>query len=212
MKRIILWTLLAGVAAVPAAAQSGWTDLCNGKNLDGWEVKGLGVWSVLDGGILAGQCDPARPCLPQSWLYTVREFDEYDLTLDYWLRLGGNSGVSVGDRLRARDAVDPKRGWPTPARTAYEINIDNGPEVDYDVSGSIYKFVRAIGGIQRRNDWNTLYIEVRKNLIRVQLNGKVVAEHPGAPERPKAGPIGLQLHSPTDVVLFRNIRIREVGR
>jgi hypothetical protein len=41
------------------------------------------------------------------------------------------------------------------------------------------------------------------------VNGKVVAEHPGLPERPKAGPIGLQLHDSRDVVMFRNIQIKE---
>lgn len=204
-------TIVGLLLALPGVPQTGWTDLFNGKNLDGWEVEGQGVWTVLGGGILLGQCDPAQPCLPQSWLYTIKEFHQYDLSLEYWLRLGGNSGVSVGDRLRARDAVDPKtHGWPTPARTAYEVNIDNGPGGGYDISGSIYNLAKAQPGAQHRTDWNTLLIEVRNHLIRVTLNGRVVVQHPGLPDRPKDGPIGLQLHSPADVVLFRNIRLREI--
>jgi hypothetical protein len=188
-----------------------WEDLLNGRDLTGWEVRGLGVWSVIDGGVLIGQCDPDKPCIPQSWLYTQREFDgDYDVSLEYWLRLGGNSGVSIGDTLRAKNAVDPKIGWPTPARSAYEVNIDNGVEVDYDITGSIYKFAKARTGVRNRTGWNTLLIEVRKDLIRVTLNGIVVAQHPGVPDRPKHGPIGLQLHSPTDVVMFRNIRVRSI--
>ena len=204
--------LAALVAAVlPCQAAEPWTDLMNGKDLTGWEIRGKGIWTVLDGGILVGQCDPADPCLPQSWLYTEKEFDgNFDLSLDYWLRVGGNSGVSIGDRLRAKNAIDPTVGGPSPARTAYEINIDNGPPRDYDITGSIYKIARAEPGVQRRTGWNTLLIEVRKDLIRVTLNGQVVAQHPGLPERPKAGPIGLQLHSPEDVVMFKNLRIREV--
>ena len=206
---VTFFLLAAAFSGAPAAS---WTDLLNGKDLAGWEVEGLGVWTVLDNGVLVGQCDPARPCEPQSWLYTKKEFDEYDLSLDYWLRLGGNSGVSIGDRLRAKNAVDPKTGgWPTPARTAYEVNIDNGPGGGYDITGSIYKFAQAEAGAQRNTGWNTLLIEVRKDLIRVTLNGRVVAQHPGVPDRPKAGPIGLQLHSPTDVVMFRNLRIREAS-
>lgn len=204
-------TIFGLLLVLPGVPQTGWTELFNGKDLDGWEVVGQGLWTVLEGGILVGQTDPAGAANLQSWLYTKQEFHEYDLSLEYWLRLGGNSGVSVGDRLRARDAVDPKtNGWPTPARTAYEVNIDNGPPIGYDISGSIYKLAKAEPGPQRRTDWNTLLIEVRKDLIRVTLNGRVVAQHPGLPERPKDGPIGLQLHSPSDVVLFRNIRVREI--
>ena len=199
------------LARGPMAAQElQWVDLFSGKDLSGWQVRGLGIWSVLEGGILIGQCDPEKPCLPQSWLYTEKEFGEsFDLSLDYWLKVGGNSGVSIGDRQRAKFAIDPKTGWPTPARSAYEINLDNGTPRDFDISGSIYKLVQAKGGVQRRTDWNTLLIEVRTNLIRVHLNGVLVAEHPGLADRPKSGPIGLQLHSPTDVVMFRNLRIRE---
>jgi hypothetical protein len=62
----------------------------------------------------------------------------------------------------------------------------------------------------KTNDWNTLDIESRNDRIRVKLNGEVVAEHPGDPARPKAGPIGLQLHDRFSTVMFRNIRIREI--
>ncbi len=211
-----IFVVAAALAALGAfdlscPAAETWVDLMNGKDLTGWEVRGKGVWTVLDGGILLGQCDPANPCLPQSWLYTEKEFEgSFDLSLDYWLRLGGNSGVSIGDRLRASNAIDPKAGGPTPARTAYEVNIDNGPGGDYDITGSIYKLALAVPGVQRRTGWNTLLIEVRKDLIRVTLNGRLVAQHPRLPERPKNGPIGLQLHSPEDVVMFRNLRIREM--
>jgi hypothetical protein len=202
---------ILSASAQGAESPGPWQSLFNGHDLTGWEIRGLGIWSVLDPGTLLGQCDPAKPCLPQSWLYTDREFEgDYDISLEYWLRLGGNSGVSIGDRLRAKYAIDPKTGWPTPARSAYEVNIDNGPGVDYDITGSIYKLAKAKTGVQRRADWNTLLIEVRSRLIRVTLNGQVVAEHPGLPDRPKSGPIGLQLHSPDDVVMFRNIRFREL--
>ena len=113
---------------------------------------------------------------------------------------------------RARYAVPGPEANPskTPARIAYEINIDNGEPHDYDITGSIYLIVKAHTGVQNRLDWNTMDIQVRNNLIRVSLNGKVVAEHAGFPDRPKVGPIGLQLHDFRDVVMFRKIRVREL--
>jgi hypothetical protein len=52
-------------------------------------------------------------------------------------------------------------------------------------------------------------VEVRNSMIRVHLNGELVMEHAGDPARPKTGPIGLQLHDPNTVIMFRNIRLRE---
>jgi hypothetical protein len=191
------------------ASQPGWTPLFNGKTLDGWEVVGEGVWTVMSDGTLLGQCDPRNPCLHQSWLYTKKEFGEFDLYLEFWTRLGGNSGVSIRDTSRARWAVgaeyDRNR---TPSHIGYEIQIVNGYP-DRFLTGSIYNLVPA-DDPHMRNDWNTLEIESRFDRIRVKLNGKLVAEHSGLPDRPKVGPIGLQLHDPNSIVMFRNIRIREI--
>jgi hypothetical protein len=209
--RISALLCLCGLCLCGTSRAADWKDLLNGKNLDGWQVIGTGVWSVLKDGTLVGQADPQTPFQQQSWLYTKAEFQEFDLRLEYWMRLGSNSGVSIGDKSRARYAVSGPEsdGHRTPARIAYEINIDNGQPVDYDITGSIYLIAKAEVGVQNRTDWNTLEIQARKNLIRVLVNGKVVAEHPGLPERPKAGPIGLQLHDSRDVVMFRNIQIKE---
>jgi len=187
----------------------GWVPLLNGKDLAGWEVVGEGVWSVWKDGTLVGQCDPRKPCLHQSWLYTKREFGEFELYLEFWTRLGGNSGVSIRDTSRARWAVgaewDPNR---TPSHIGYEIQISNGYPDRYP-TGSIY-LLAAARDPDMRSDWNTLEIESRFERIRVKLNGKLVAEHPGLPDRPKTGPIGLQLHDRNSIVMFRNIRIREL--
>ena len=208
MPRSVLVLLLCFCGGVRA---DDWKQLMNGRNLDGWEVIGTGVWSVLKDGTLVGQADPQAPFAQQSWLYTKAEFNEFDLRLEYWMRLGSNSGVSIGDKSRARYAVagPESDGHRTPARIAYEINMDIGQPVDYDITGSVYLLAKAVAGVQNRTDWNTLEIQARKDSIRVLVNGQVVAEHPGLPERPKAGPIGLQLHDSRDVIMFRNIRLRE---
>jgi hypothetical protein len=48
-------------------------------------------------------------------------------------------------------------------------------------------------------------------MIRVKLNGHMVAESLGDPNRSKVGPIGLQLHDDKALAMFRNIRIHEVS-
>ena len=215
------------LACAPAFAADAWIDLFNHKNLDSWEVIGDGVWHVLSNGVLTGERD-LRPVLRdppflgsvegyrswlnvQSWLYTKRnDFGQFDLQVEYWVRAGGNSGISIRDTSRAQYAiitpVDYKR---TPSKIGYEIQI-NDDFPDPNPTGSIYTFQKAKTGFMKTNDWNTLEIESRNDRIRVKLNGELVAEHSGDPARPKSGPIGLQLHDRFSTVMFRNIRIREI--
>jgi hypothetical protein len=203
-----------------------WINLLNGKNLDGWEVRGEGIWIVIKDGTLVGQRDSsaglARQQWPltrqnyqawrdtQCWLYTVREFGEFDLRLDYWIRRPGNSGVSIRDPSRAQYGITtPADFTRTPSKLGYEIQINNGYP-DPTPTGSIYGLAMAKTGYQFDDDWNTLDIQSRTSGIRVSLNGHPVAEHPGVPARPKTGSIGLQLHDQYTLVMFRNLRLREL--
>lgn len=229
--------LLCLITAVSCfAADAGWTPLFNGKNLDGWEPRGECIWTVLPDGVLLGQRSHPKPSSPfsvpwpvdqkqfanwlnrQAWLYTAREFGEFDLHLEYFIPPQMNSGVSIRDRSRAHAAIgEPDADRPdlaqfpktTPAHIGYEIQI-----IDQDAkypSGSIYTFVAAKKGVQHRGEWNSMDIESRNDMIRVRINGQLVAEGFGDPARSKTGPIGLQLHDQFTFAMFRNIRIREVG-
>jgi hypothetical protein len=219
--------LLAAIAAL-CSAQS-WKPLFNGKNLDGWETKGDGQWTVLGDGILigrpvSGEKNPFGAAWPvtlaekqytdwrqtQSWLYTVAEFGQFDLHVEYLTPQGGNSGISIRDHTRGKFAIGPVPDYTkTPAHHGYEIQIVNGVKTKFP-SGSIYLFAPAAFGHEKTSDWNTLDIESRNDIIRVKLNGVEAASHAGDPARPKTGPIGLQLHDRFNVILFRNIRIREM--
>ncbi len=207
-----------------------WKPLFNGNNLDGWETIGDGQWTVAQDGTLIGQRegDLRKLMIPggqfttasqfnnwlnaQSWLYTKRgDFDEFDLRLEYWTKIHGNSGVSIRDQTRAAAAITiPPDYKKTPSKTGYEIQINNRYP-DPHPSGSIYGFQDAPKEAQRDDDWNTMEISSRRDKITVKLNGKVVAEHAGDPQRPKTGPIGLQLHDQFSIVMFRHIEIRELA-
>jgi hypothetical protein len=221
--------------AAPGAAQTGSKPLFNGKNLDGWEVRGNGVWEVLPDGTLLGHRIHSSPAAQptawpiterqysswlyrQAWLYTKAEYGEFDLHVEYFVADGGNSGVSIRDQSRAHsaigedDAVRPElASFPktTPAHIGYEIQILANGGGDKYQTGSIYGLVQSRTGPQRAGEWNSMDIESRNNLIRVKVNGEVVAEGPGDPARSKRGPIGLQLHDQFTFMMFRNIRITE---
>jgi hypothetical protein len=206
-RALIVVLLLAGFAGFASAE---WVNLFNGRNLDGWESIGDGVWTVMRDGTLVGQRNP-KTAVHQAWLYTKKDFGEFDLQLEYWMPLRGNSGISIRDTSRARWAVGAE--WDrnrTPSHIGYEIQLSTGSRSRYP-SGSVYLFDQGKGGVQIDNDWNRLEIQSRNDMIRVKLNGQLVSQHPGDPNRPKVGPIGLQLHDRNSILMFRNIRIRQVG-
>src|SRR5260370_18527666 len=198
--------------ALPVISPAQSIDLFNGKNLDGWEVVGDGVWTVRSDGYIVGQRDPRLPKSKydpdQSWLYTKKEFGQFDLHVEWWVRLGGNSGVSIRDQSRAKYShgpeADPHR---TPSHVGYEIQISVGDR-DHFPSASAYLFYHAKTGFQNDTEWNSLDIQSRNDMIRVKLNGHLVSESPGDPARSKVGPIGFQLHDRTTLAMFRNIRLR----
>ena len=221
MRELVRLGALAFAICLCLPAQE-WRDLFNGRDLDGWQERGDGIWLVLDG-VLVGQRKHTNPrsfefpltnerfrawFYNQAWLYTLDEFDEYDLHLEWWLPHGGNSGVSIRDQTRAEHGISIPADWKrTPSKVGYEIQISNGYP-DKNPSGSIYGLARAKAGSLKADQWNAFEIESRKDWIRVKLNGTLVAEHAGDPKRPKTGPIGLQLHDQMSLAMFRNIRIR----
>lgn len=238
--RLPIAGMLMFVVLAPAAmfAQN-WRPLFNGKNLDGWEVRGHGEWAVMKDGTLVGKRVwpdyPKQFTFPmpakefrfwlgrQAWLYTKAEFGEFDLHVEYWIPPGGNSGISIRDVSRAHYSIEltgEQAGEPAPTRTklkgspahiGYEIQIID-PDKQKFPSGSVYLFQAAKTGVQKSSDWNSMDIESRNNDIRVKLNGVAVAESAGDPERSKVGPIGLQLHDQFSMAMFRNIRIREIHK
>lgn len=201
--------------------------LFNGRNLDGWESRGDGLWTVLADGTLSGQRVWDRAMITpgktpfadereflrwwntQAWLYTKAEFGNFDLHVEFWTRAGGNSGISLRDTTRGEHAIStPPDFNRTPAKIGYEIQINNRYP-DPTPTGSVYTFTKAPKEALAEDQWNSFDIEARSDVIRVKLNGRLVSEAKCDPKRSLRGPIGLQLHDQASVVLFRNIRIRE---
>jgi hypothetical protein len=125
----IVFLALAFCAAHAAFAEE-WQLLFNGRDLEGWQVRGNGVWSVMPDQVLLGQRKQTRPAEPisaqtvrswffeQAWLYTEKEYSNYDLHLEYFLPPHGNSGISIRDQSRAHFAISRDlRGADPPLKT-----------------------------------------------------------------------------------------------
>lgn len=223
MRRMLLALALFGCAGAAPAAD--WKDLLR-NGLDDWRVLGDGHWRLRSDGVViasfghdrqqelqgTGPIDRqafVRWSARQSWLYTVRDFEEYDLHLEYWVNTPGNGGISIRDPSQARCGIAEKPDYScTPSKLGYEIQIDSEYTGKW-ATGSIYGLARAPDGLDVSGEWNRINIESRHDVIRVYVNGVLASEHPGDPERPKKGPIGLQLHDLHSFVMFRNLWILE---
>lgn len=225
MNRIFAILMLATAAF--AEAPKGWKALFDGKTLAGWESMGDGQWTILADGTLVGQRVWDRKMLApggkfttakefqswldrQSWLYSVAEYGNFDLHVEFWTKTAGNSGISLRDPSRGKYGVqEPPDFSKTPSKLGYEIQINNRYP-DPTPTGSVYTFNKAPTAAMKEDQWNTFDIEVRAATIQVKLNGQLVADVACDPKRPARGPVGLQLHDQFSLVMFRNIWMREV--
>ncbi len=182
---------------------AGFELLFNGRDLTGWEHNGKpGTFEAKDG-ILAGihRKDAAY------WLSTIEQFGDFELRLEYKIPPKGNSGVFI---RAPRDGRTSQKGM--------EIQIYDEPaktEPGKGSTGAIYNVVPARKFAHRpAGEWNAIWILCEGDRVKVTINGETVndarmSEHEALKDRPRNGYIGLSAH--TDVVEFRNVRLRKIG-
>lgn len=159
----------------------------NGKDLTGW-VGHETLWSVRDGTIIGKN---AGPVAVSTYLLTKDSYTDFRLVAKVKLvQSEMHSGIAFWGRV-APEQNDPytyaghlvmfPSGWglfDLYGRRA--LPVDAGP-------------AKKVG---KQHDWNQLEILAQGNRIRVAVNGIQVADwRDPEPDRIKAGPIGLQLHS-----------------
>lgn len=190
--------------------------LFNGKDTSGWvEVGSQGAWTAETGNVCPTR-GPALKCsgrnIGYAWLSTDREYGDFELTLEWRINPGGNTGVFC--RVPDRDGRASMKGFEVQARD------DRNDKDLTDVSGAIFNRIAAAGRFARPpGQWNRLKIICMGRRLRVELNGHVTVDadmdsvpvkgnDPPMRNVPDAGYIGLQNHgTPAE---FRDIRIREL--
>jgi hypothetical protein len=209
-----LTAFLVSCSSQKQAADRGFTDLFNGENLDGW-VGNKESYQAKDGMIVI---DPQGS--GGGNLLTEKEYGDFVLRFEFQLTPGANNGLGIHAPLTGDAAYVGK-----------EIQIlDNeaekysGLEV-YQYHGSVYGVIAAKRGFLKPvGEWNQEEVIVQHPKIKVILNGETILEgdyleaskdgtldgkdHPGLQR--SSGHIGFLGHG--DVVRFRNIRIKELGK
>lgn len=137
---------------------------------------------------------------------------------------------------RMETASEKEQGAWYAVHHGYEVQIcDTGDPLHR--TGAIYSLAPAAsspplrGGetaTESRATWRTMIITLDGNLVRVEVDGKLLTEFDPAskdnpprkiwhepkrePRRPEAGYIGLQTHDPGDVVWFREVSVRPLTK
>jgi len=214
-----------------AEKEAGYELLFDGETLDGWKRFNhdtIGpLWSVKDGVII---CDGTGltegTANVGGSLTTIRKFENFDLTVDWKLSPGGNSGILY-------HVVEDKK---------YHSDYETGPEYqvmdDNGWKGEKLREVQKAGGsydmfaapttkkVKPVGEWNTSRIIYNKGHVEHYLNGeKVVEFDENSPEfkaaykkskwtgykdwnKSKKGAISLQDHGAA--VYFRNLKIKSL--
>lgn len=196
-------------------AKAGWTLLFDGKDVSQWrnykkDSVGDG-WKVKDGVLL-------RVDKKAGDIITKKQFTAFELTLDYNISKGGNSG------LMYHVAETEEKPW----RTGPEIQIqDNVDGHDPQKAGWLYQLYSSeTDATHPAGEWNTLRVLITPKQCVHWMNGtkyceyvkgsddwkqKVAASKFNAFDQfgvPTTGHICLQDHG--NLVSFRNVKIREV--
>ncbi len=176
-------------------------EIFNGKDLHGW-VGHFKYWSVKDG-VIIGKNTAEIPV--STYLLTEKSYSDFRLTFDFKLAESEmHSGIAMWGRV-ASEQNDPA----TYAGHLVMFPSDHG---FYDLYGrtGIHQNNEIAKTVSKQHDWNSYEILAQGNRIRFVINGKLVSDwREPEPDRIKAAPIGLQLHSNTvpQEVQFKNLKL-----
>jgi hypothetical protein len=193
----------------------GWKSLFDGKTTHGWRGyrgKEIGKgWKVEDGALCRADSGAGD-------IVTLDEYDSFELSLEYKISKGGNSGLIY------HVAEDEGAPW----MTGPEVQIqDNKDGHDPQKSGWVYQLYPAEADATKpAGEWNQLRILITPTKCQTFMNGQKYAEYvKGSKDwdervakskfaamlkfgKPTKGYVCLQDHG--NPVCFRNIKIRQL--
>lgn len=97
-------SLQLNISPEPDLNQSGMVDLFNGKDLNGWNVKGGKMPFTVSNGEIVGTCDPEVRL--NSFLVTDASYGDFIFTAEYKWDVFSNSGVMFrADSRRPKETI-----------------------------------------------------------------------------------------------------------
>ncbi|WP_406440996.1 DUF1080 domain-containing protein [Streptomyces sp. NBC_01613] len=194
-----------------------------------WQHVGGGSFGLnADGSMTSGT---TKDGLGMLW-FPQRKYGDFSLRLQWRDDAPGTGNANSGVFVRfpwVHDHPEESRPEWVAIKYGHEVQVLDRPDGDMYKTGSIYGFDRvglAGAGVTQKGTWNDYEIRVVDQHYSVYRNGVLINEFdniggqefspprsddPGTDGRRfSSGYIGLQVHSTTDVVSYRDIRIKEL--
>jgi plastocyanin len=194
-----------------------------------WEQVGGGSFGLNpDGSITSSTSTPGMGML---W-FPERTYGDFSLKLQWRDDAAGTANTNGGVFVRFPQVHDhPEESRPewVAIKYGHEIQAFDSPTGDMYKSGSVYGFDRvglAGAGVTEKGTWNDYEIRVVDQHYSVYRNGVLINEFdnfggqtfypersddPGTDgRRYSSGYVGLQVHSTSDVISYRDVRIKDL--
>lgn len=198
MKKIIIVGLML-IMAQTSFAQKG-KKLFNGKNLKGWVIYGTEKWYVEDG-LLVSESGPDKG---YGYLGTKKDFDDFEIDLEFKQEANGNSGVFI------RSTVDGTKvsGWQVEVAPP---GSDTGGIYESYGRGWLIKPEPEKDKALKFGEWNKMKIVVKGDNVTSYLNGVEMVNFTDAKIGEGEGGVLLQIHDGGGIkVYWRNIVIKNL--
>ena len=198
-------------AQVDKAVEKGWTNLFDGKTLNGWKTVGGKAPYSIEGDAIVGRMTKGTP---NSFLITEKEYGDFILELDVKLE-----GSQTNSGIQTRSHLDPKANDGRGKVYGRQVEIDPSSRA---WTGGIYDEARRswlypldlnenAKKAYKAEAYNHIRIEAIGDELRTWINDIPVSYVVDTIDR--TGFIGLQVHSiPSELdgkkVYFKNVKIK----
>lgn len=207
--------LLAMGGAIPAADEAGWTDLFNGKNLDGWTQRNGTATFRVEGDSIVGKTSEGSP---NSFLCTDKLYGDFELKFQVKVDSALNSGVQI----RSQSEGGTPEGRVNGPQVEIEASGENGAEAGYIYGEAAGGWMTPESELKphkhfKDGEWNDYRVLAVGPNIKVWINGAQISDltHEEKFKSHPKGFIGLQVHGigkgtgPYEVA-WRSLKIREI--
>ncbi|GGT73104.1 glycosyl hydrolase [Streptomyces coeruleorubidus] len=199
------------------------------ESLAEWQQVGGGSFGLNPDGTITSST--TTPGMGMLW-FPQRKYGDFSLKLQWRDDAPGTGNANSGVFVRfpwVHDHPEESRPEWVAIKYGHEVQVLDRPDGDMYKTGSVYGFDRvglAGAGVTQKGTWNDYEIRVEGQHYSVFRNGVLINEFdntggqeftpprsddPGTDGRRFAsGYIGLQVHGTTDVVSYRDIRIKEL--
>ena len=198
MKKLLFLSLAILISTLISAQEK--TSLFNGKNLDGWKIHGTEKWYVEDGLLV---CE-SGPDNKYGYLSTEKNYDDFELTLEFKQEANGNSGVFIRSTFEGTKVS----GWQVEVAPP---NHDTGGIYESYGRGWLVKIPEEKENILKMGQWNKMKIRVVGANVTTWLNGKQMVDINDEKIAKGKGAIALQIHDGGGIkVKWRNLKVKEL--